>query len=177
MLQLVDVIRAGGRTGGASATGVARPAELRQQVFQTRLDEAPRLLFVLRRVDESELLAGADAALPARKPGRSDAKVLDGADVAALFGLEMAVRVSPSGDTRDLTDKVFTTLVDNIDGGRYQTLRTDAQVQLTFPSLIPGATYRVMAGEGGWVMKKEFVAEAGKTVDLSEIMVMSPVEE
>ena len=93
-----------------------------------------------------------------------------------MFALEMAVRLSPSGDTRDQTDRVFTTLVENIDGGRYQTLKTDAQGQLTFPSLIPGATYRVMAAEGNWVVKKEFVAEAGKTVDLSEIAIMSPLE-
>jgi beta-lactamase regulating signal transducer with metallopeptidase domain len=93
-----------------------------------------------------------------------------------MFGLEMAIRLSPSGDTRDQTDRVFTTLVENIDGGRYETLKTDGQGQLTFPSLIPGATYRVMAGEGGWVMKKEFVAEGGKTVDLSEITIMSQAE-
>jgi beta-lactamase regulating signal transducer with metallopeptidase domain len=93
-----------------------------------------------------------------------------------MFGLEMAIGPSPSGDTRDQANHVATTLVDNIDGGRYQKLRTDAQGQLTFPSLIPGATYRVMAGEGGWVMKKEFVAQGGKNVDLSEITIMSQAE-
>jgi uncharacterized Zn finger protein len=55
-----------------------------------RLDEKPRLLFVLRGVDENELLAGAgqDVGLTRAKPGAG--KVLDDADVAALFGLEMA---------------------------------------------------------------------------------------
>ena len=86
----------------------------------------------------------------------------------------MVIRLSPSENPRDQADDFATTLVDNIDGGRYQTLRTDAQGQLTFPSLIPGATYRVMAGERGWVMKKEFVAEAGKTVDLAEITIIRP---
>lgn len=54
-----------------------------------RLDHKPQLLFVLRGVDESELIAGAGSglALPKAAPGR--AKVLDEGDVAAVFGLEM----------------------------------------------------------------------------------------
>jgi len=53
-----------------------------------RLDEKPQLLFVLRGVDENELLAsaGQDVALTAP----AAAKVLGDSDVAALFGLEMA---------------------------------------------------------------------------------------
>src|SRR6266849_327837 len=42
-----------------------------------RLDQKPQLLFVLRGVEENELIAGA-------------AKMLDDSNVAALFGLEMA---------------------------------------------------------------------------------------
>ena len=54
-----------------------------------RLDHKPQLLFVLRGVDENELIAGAGSgfALPKAAPGR--AKILDGGDVAAVFGLEM----------------------------------------------------------------------------------------
>ena len=55
-----------------------------------RLDENPLLLFVLRGVDENELLAiaGQDVALSkAAPPGE---KMLADSDVAALFGLEMA---------------------------------------------------------------------------------------
>jgi uncharacterized Zn finger protein len=55
-----------------------------------RLDEAPQLLFVLRGVDESELLAGAAGSLALSKPGLAADKVLDDSDVAALFGLDMA---------------------------------------------------------------------------------------
>ena len=55
-----------------------------------RLDEKPQFLFVLRGVDENELLtnAGQDLALATAAPG--GAKILDDSDVAALFGLEMA---------------------------------------------------------------------------------------
>ena len=53
-----------------------------------RLDEEPRLLFVLRGVNEGDLVAGVSdsLSLPDKKPA---AAILDG-DVAALFGLEMA---------------------------------------------------------------------------------------
>jgi uncharacterized Zn finger protein len=54
-----------------------------------RLDEKPELLFLLRNVDQNELLAdaGRDLSFTQAKPG---AKVIDDSDVAALFGLEMA---------------------------------------------------------------------------------------
>lgn len=55
-----------------------------------RLDEQPQLLFVLRAVDENELLASAGQDLPITKAASGAARVLDEGDVAALFGLEMA---------------------------------------------------------------------------------------
>src|SRR5208282_2953482 len=55
-----------------------------------RLDEKPQLLFVLRGVDENELLASAGQDLALTRAAPSAAKVLDDSDVAALFGLEMA---------------------------------------------------------------------------------------
>jgi uncharacterized Zn finger protein len=58
-----------------------------------RLDSKPALLFVLRGVDENDLLAGAGEGVTLAKPAPGTVKVLDDGDVAALFGLEM------SGDT------------------------------------------------------------------------------
>src|SRR6516162_1687719 len=55
-----------------------------------RLDQKPQLLFVLRGVDENELIASAGKDLPLSKATPTAAKVLDHGDVAALFGLEMA---------------------------------------------------------------------------------------
>jgi len=55
-----------------------------------RLDEAPRLLFVLRGVDENELLAGAGQNIARTTAAPGAAKMLDDRDVAALFGIEMA---------------------------------------------------------------------------------------
>jgi uncharacterized Zn finger protein len=55
-----------------------------------RLDEKPQLLFVLRDVDENEMLARAGQDSPLTRAAPGAAKVLDESDVAALFGLEMA---------------------------------------------------------------------------------------
>lgn len=54
-----------------------------------RLDQQPELLFVLRGVDQSELIAGAGQGLTAGAAPTS-ANVLQDGDMAALFGLEMA---------------------------------------------------------------------------------------
>src|SRR6266576_1267225 len=55
-----------------------------------RLDRKPQLLFALRGVDESELLAGAASGAGLSELGSTNANVLADDDVGALFGLEMA---------------------------------------------------------------------------------------
>jgi uncharacterized Zn finger protein len=57
-----------------------------------RLDEKPELFFELRGVDHTELVGGAAAAAPrlaGEAKSRSGRKVLEGADLSALFGIEM----------------------------------------------------------------------------------------
>ena len=63
-----------------------------------RLDEKPQLLFVLRGVDESELLASAGQDFSLTRTAPAAAKLLDDGDVAALFGLEMVE--TANSDTR-----------------------------------------------------------------------------
>ena len=60
-----------------------------------RLDDQPRLLFVLRGVDENELIAGAEGDISLTAAAPAAAQVLDESDVAALFGLEMAETAKP----------------------------------------------------------------------------------
>jgi len=55
-----------------------------------RLDHKPELLFRLRAVDETDLIGQIDAALPMSGKDVAFGKVLDGGDLSALFGLEMA---------------------------------------------------------------------------------------
>jgi uncharacterized Zn finger protein len=58
-----------------------------------RLDEQPELLFVLRDVEERDLLGSAGT--PLVKTASTTAKVLDDGDLAALFGLDMAAEEAP----------------------------------------------------------------------------------
>jgi uncharacterized Zn finger protein len=55
-----------------------------------RLDKQPELLFRLRAVNENELVAQIDQALPMSKTGPAVGKVLDADDLSAMFGLDMA---------------------------------------------------------------------------------------
>lgn len=55
-----------------------------------RLDEQPELLFKLRKVDETELIAKAGAGLTLAKKGPAADRILDHGDLSELFGLELA---------------------------------------------------------------------------------------
>jgi uncharacterized Zn finger protein len=63
-----------------------------------RLDEQPELLFRLRKVDETELIAHAGKGVPLSVKGPAAEKVLEGTEVADLFGLEMAQAAEPEGE-------------------------------------------------------------------------------
>lgn len=66
-----------------------------------RLDDQPELLFRLRGVDESELLAHVDTPLALAKKGPASDRVLHADDVSALFGLDMAEPATePPSDSR-----------------------------------------------------------------------------
>jgi uncharacterized Zn finger protein len=55
-----------------------------------RLDERPDLLFLLRGVDQQELIAHADAGLRPAGPTPQKGKVLDAGDLSEIFGIEIA---------------------------------------------------------------------------------------
>src|ERR1700720_333456 len=82
-----------------------------------RLDDKPQLLFVLRGVDENELIAGAGQDLSLTKAMPRAGKGLVDGDVAALFGLEMAhpansdppVPVASKKPRQSATPKAITT--------------------------------------------------------------------
>ena len=61
-----------------------------------RLDQSPELLFRLRAVDETALLADLGAALPGARKGPEAGKTLVGDDLAALFGLDIAEGGAPA---------------------------------------------------------------------------------
>ena len=54
-----------------------------------RLDAQPELLFRLRAVDERDLIAHIDTAMPLTTAASSSGKLLETDDLSALFGLEL----------------------------------------------------------------------------------------
>ncbi|MGB5082287.1 MAG: SWIM zinc finger family protein [Burkholderiales bacterium] len=66
----------------------------------TRLDERPELLFALRKVDQKDLIAKAGKALPLAGKGPGAGKVLDNAQLAEIFGIEMAQAAAPGAGRR-----------------------------------------------------------------------------
>ena len=61
-----------------------------------RLDARPELLFQLRAVDQRELVANLDSALPLSKTRPDAVKVLADDDISALFGLDMVADDGPT---------------------------------------------------------------------------------
>jgi uncharacterized Zn finger protein len=61
----------------------------------SRLDEQPELLFRLRAVDHSELVADLDTAVPLSRTAPAAGKILETDDLSALFGLDLAEEESP----------------------------------------------------------------------------------
>ena len=83
-----------------------------------RLDDRPELLFLLRRVDQQDLIAGADSGfhptalrtrgggpgLRAANRGPAAAKVLDTGDLSQVFGIEIAQSELPARQNRTARD-------------------------------------------------------------------------
>ena len=62
-----------------------------------RLDEQPELLFRLRNVDAADLVAQAGAGLTPRQKHPAAGRVLDDAQLADVFGIEIAAQPAPDG--------------------------------------------------------------------------------
>ena len=61
-----------------------------------RLDQAPELLFSLRRVDAKDLVSQAGAGMPKSKRAPAAGKVLDNSELADVFGIEMDSSPQPT---------------------------------------------------------------------------------
>jgi hypothetical protein len=66
-----------------------------------RFDHQPELLFRLRQVDETDLIANAGKAAPLKERGPSADKLLGGDDLAGIFGLDMAQAADPEAGLAD----------------------------------------------------------------------------
>jgi uncharacterized Zn finger protein len=63
-----------------------------------RLDQKPELLFLLRGVDESDLLVGLDASVTRSVAKAETDRVLQAEDLSTLFGLDMAPEEPPPAE-------------------------------------------------------------------------------
>ncbi|MGH7161533.1 MAG: SWIM zinc finger family protein, partial [Acetobacteraceae bacterium] len=70
-----------------------------------RLDAEPELLFRLRAVNETELLASAEVAPPAARRAPRPGRVLDGADLSRLFGVDIDAAGGAGGGVARKADK------------------------------------------------------------------------
>jgi uncharacterized Zn finger protein len=61
-----------------------------------RFDASPELLFRLRQVDESELVARAGADMPLSKKASNSKKILTDGDLSQLFGLDIDAAATPA---------------------------------------------------------------------------------
>ena len=63
-----------------------------------RFDQQPELLFRLHEVDDEELIAKAGKGIPLAKTGPARSKVLDTANLADIFGLDIAANTTADGE-------------------------------------------------------------------------------
>jgi uncharacterized Zn finger protein len=71
----------------------------------SRLDVKPELLFLLRSVNEKDLVADIGQVLPLSKRGPAAGKVLETDDMAALFGLDMGGGAAPEAASSDAVQR------------------------------------------------------------------------
>jgi uncharacterized Zn finger protein len=65
-----------------------------------RFDHQPELLFLLREVDEKELIVKAGKGLPLAKQAPAAGRLLGGEDLSDIFGLDMAQSIGPDAKKR-----------------------------------------------------------------------------
>ena len=61
--------------------------------------------------------------------------------------------------------------VANLDGDRYRDIKVDANGRMTFPTLIPGATYRVIVFNQKEKTEIEFTVGPGEAKDLGDLKI------
>ena len=61
--------------------------------------------------------------------------------------------------------------VANLDRDRYRDLKTDTNGRMTFPTLIPGATYRIIVFNQPVKTEIEFTVKPGEAKDLGDLKI------
>ncbi len=97
--------------------------------------------------------------------------------------ISLTVTPGPDGFSKEAADEDQLSAdgdyLSRLDPDHYHDLVSDGQGRLTFPALIPGATYRIsdmttVDDAGGRKTRKLFVASAGETIDLGDVVIEKP---
>jgi hypothetical protein len=111
----------------------------------------------------------------------AEGKPLDRSDARPLASTVVTPGPTPGGpqakDGPLFGDEAGVLLLDPVNYGF--NFQSDAQGRLTYPALIPGATYRIKdmspAFDGGApAIRKEFTVKPGETLDLGDILIAEP---
>jgi RNA polymerase sigma factor (sigma-70 family) len=138
-------------------------------------------------VDISGKQAGEDVTIRLQSCGQAKARFV-GPDRKAVAKhqthFEIVVTPGPSSISREKPEQAVlaadAALVANVDRKHYWNMPlTDAEGRITFPSLIPGASYRIIdfstvGDDRGIQVRKDFVVKPGETLDLGEIVIAKP---
>jgi hypothetical protein len=90
-------------------------------------------------------------------------------EIVVTPGAHEFSEMAREGDTL-AADADFISNSDRLNHPGYE--KSDASGRMEVAALIPGAAYRIVAyREGKFEVAKDFVAEAGKTVDLGDLIV------
>lgn len=133
-------------------------------------------------VEFSGKQASGDVEVKLAPCGSATARLVDGEGKPLRPGrraanLEVVLTPGPSwGDPRLNDDRASPLLADtiivaNLDRERYRTVRTDKDGRVTFPTLIPGATYRVYVHNQPVKTQIEFTVQPGEAKDLGELVI------
>ena len=97
--------------------------------------------------------------------------------------ISLTVTPGPDGFSKEAADENQLSAdgdyLSRLDPDHYHDLVSDGQGRVTFPALIPGAAYRIrdmttVDDAGGRKTRKLFVASAGETIDLGDIVIEKP---
>ena len=132
--------------------------------------------------------AGKDVPVTLQPCGSATVRFVDGDGKALAAGRSPAhleVVLSPGASFADLIPSAVNAnresplmadaiMASNLDRERYNALKTDAEGRMTFPTLIPGATYRVIVFNQEVKTQIEFTVKPGEAKDLGDLTIRNP---
>src|SRR5262245_10405074 len=128
--------------------------------------------------------AGEDVVVTMKPCGTASVRIVDGQGKPVRAGRSPAhleVVLSPGASWGDISfnDQKTSPLqadaihASNFDVERYRDIKTDANGRMTFPTLIPGATYRIIVFNQKEKTEIEFTVEPGEAKDLGDLKIRS----